>query len=100
MKGMWYQVQGLGQRRTARLVVRAAEASGNCCGGSEGNGSGKQSCSSHGSKAPPPGVAGVGAEFESMVSRSTMQDFEKEYDLGEVRSAMSTLDTKPFTSTK
>ena len=78
-------MQGLSQRGKARLVICAAEGSGSCCGGSEGSSSGKQSCSSHGSKAPPPGVAGVGAEFENMVSRSTMQEFEKEYDTGEVR---------------
>ena len=78
-------MQGLSQRGSARLVVCAAEGSGSCCGGSEGNGNGNQSCSSHGSKAPPPGIAGVGAEFENMVSRSTMLEFEKEYDTGEVR---------------
>jgi len=68
--------------------VCAAEGSGSCCGGSEGK---QSSCSSHGAKAPPPGVAGVGAEFENMVSRSTMQEFEKEYDSGEVRNTLSTL---------
>lgn len=68
-------------------MVRAAEGSGSsCCGGSESNGSsGKSSCSSHGAKAPPPGLGNVGAEFENMVSRSTMEEFEKDYDSGAVR---------------
>lgn len=77
-----WQVQGLSQRSTVRLVICAAEGSGSCCGG---NGNGKQSCSSHESKLPPPGIANVGAEFENMVSRATMEEFEKEYDTGEVR---------------
>lgn len=85
LKGTCCQVQGLSQRGSARLIVYAAEGNGSCCGGRGGSGSGKESCSSHESKAPPPGVAGVGAEFENMVSRSTMQEFEKEYDTGEVR---------------
>jgi len=82
-------VQGLSQRGNARLVVCAVEGSSSCCGGSEGSGSGKQSCSSHGSKAPPPGLASVGAEFENMVSRSTMEEFEKEYDSGEMQGTIT-----------
>lgn len=80
------KVQGLSQRSTVRLVICAAEGSGSCCGG---NGNGKQSCSSHESKLPPPGIANVGAEFENMVSRATMEEFEKEYDTGEMQGTIT-----------
>lgn len=84
----WQAVHQIGhQSRNLRVVCAGAEGSGSCCGGSssESSSSGGGSCSSHGKKAPPPGVAGVGAEFENMVSRSTMQEFEKEYETGQVR---------------
>jgi len=66
--------------------VCAAEGSGSCCGGSDGK---QSSCSSHGAKATLPSLAGVGAEFENMVSRSTMQEFEKEYDSGEMQGTIT-----------
>jgi hypothetical protein len=61
-------------------VVRAtSEGSGSsCCGG--GGGSSGGSCSG----SNKPNVAGVGAEFANMVAQSTMLEFEKEYEYGEV----------------
>lgn len=61
-------------------VVRAtSEGSGSsCCGG--GGGSSGGSCSG----SNKPNVAGVGTEFANMVAQSTMLEFEKEYEYGEV----------------
>lgn len=61
-------------------VVRAtSEGSGSsCCGG--GGGSSGGSCSG----SNKPNVAGVGAEFANMVAQSTMLEFEKEYEYGEM----------------
>lgn len=73
-------------------VVRATSEGGgsSCCGG--GGGSSGGSCSG----SNKPNVAGVGTEFANMVAQSTMLEFEKEYEYGEVSSILTLLSTNVF----
>jgi hypothetical protein len=68
-------------------VVRATSEGGgsSCCGG--GGGSSGGSCSG----SNKPNVAGVGTEFANMVAQSTMLEFEKEYEYGEVSEILTLL---------
>ncbi len=73
-------------------VVRATSDGGgsSCCGG--GGGSSGGSCSG----SNKPNVAGVGAEFANMVAQSTMLEFEKEYEYGEVSEILTLLSATCF----
>lgn len=64
-----------------RIVAHGS--GGGCCGGS---GSGGSSCSSHRKSAD---LSNVGKEFEAMVSRATLTEFEKDYNAKEMEGNIS-----------
>lgn len=82
-------------RSQGRRIVQCAAASdggaegkSSCCGGSggaeEGQSGGK--CSSHGlsKEDATADVSGIGKEFEALLAQKTMQEFEAQYETGQV----------------
>ncbi|GLJ23818.1 hypothetical protein SUGI_0452010 [Cryptomeria japonica] len=70
------------------IVANSASNGGSCCGGS-GSGSGSSSSSSSGgscsSHSKSSDLSNVGKEFEAMVARATLTEFEKEYNTSEMK---------------
>ncbi|CAM6100224.1 unnamed protein product [Calypogeia fissa] len=91
-----------GNRHGGQGIVRCAASGGgvegqssSCCGGSGGGGEGAQSgggkCSSHGlSKDDSTAdMSGIGKEFEALVAQKTMQEFEAQYQTGQMQGTIS-----------
>ncbi|KAH9307280.1 hypothetical protein KI387_035191 [Taxus chinensis] len=64
------------------LVARASGNGGSCCGGGGSSNDNGGNCSSHAKSAD---LSNVGKEFEAMVAKATLTEFEKEYQSSEMK---------------